>query len=76
MNNNRLKLLAFGRFLDIERVDNKWVAFDKGNEGKRRKATDIIIPSSLKQTELISYLDDLLHESATEIHPNIIDLDQ
>ena len=76
MTNSRLRLNAFGRFLDIERVDNKWIAFEKGDEGKRRRATDIVIPSSLKRAELITYLDDLLHESATESRPNIIDLDQ
>ncbi|MDH3693682.1 MAG: hypothetical protein OER96_03820 [Gammaproteobacteria bacterium] len=76
MTKNRLRLNVFGRFLDIERVGNKWIAFDKGNEGKRRRATDIVIPSSLKQSELITYLDDLLHESATASSPNIIDLDQ
>jgi hypothetical protein len=76
MTYNRIRLNAFGRYLEIERVDNKWVAFDKGNEGKRRRATDIVILSSLKKSELITYVDDLLHESATERHPNIINLDQ
>ena len=75
MGNNRLRLNAFGRFLDIERVNNQWVVFAKGNEGKRRKASDIVIPSSLKKSELITYLDDLLHESANENCPRIIDLD-
>ena len=76
MRNVSFRLNAFGRFLDIERIDNKWIAFEKGNEGKRRRATDIVIPSSLKQAEIITYLDDLLHESATENRPNIIDLNQ
>ena len=76
MTNIRLRLNVFGRLLDIERVDNKWIVFDSGNEGKRRKATDIIIPSSLKQAELTTYLDDLLHESASVSCPKIIDLDQ
>ena len=76
MGNNRLRLNAFSRFIDIERINNQWVVFDKGNEGKRRKASDIVIPSSLKQSELITYLDDLLHESASVNCPNIIDLDQ
>ena len=76
MTHSRLRLNAFGRLLDIERVDNKWIAFDRGHEGKRRRATDIAIPSSLKKGELTTYLDDLLHESATESRPTIVDLDQ
>ena len=76
MKNNRLRLNAFGRIMDIERIDNTWIAFDKGNEGKRRQASDIVIPSSLKHDELITYLDDLFHESASVSFPNIFDLDQ
>ena len=76
MKNSRLRFNAFGRILDIERRDNKWIVFDKGNEGKRRQASDIVFPSSLKQDELMTFLDDLLHESASVSFPNIIDLDQ
>lgn len=60
----------------VERIDNQWIVFDKGNEGKRRRARDIVIPSSLKSAELITYLDDVPHESASEKCPNIIDVDQ
>ena len=75
MSRDRLRVNAFGRFLEIEWTNHQWVAFDKGNEGKRRKARDIVIPASLSSTELIAYLDDLLHERATKSHPEVIELD-
>ena len=68
----RIKVDAFGRRLHIERIDSGWVAFDVGNEGKRRKASDIVIPANLEASKLVGFLDDLLHESATERHPQVV----
>jgi hypothetical protein len=76
MKNHRLSVNAFGRILDIERINHKWIAYDKGNEGKRRQAADIVIPSTLEKDDLITYLDDLLHEGASVQFPNIVDLGQ
>lgn len=60
-----LRFDAFGRDLLIIGSEEGWSAFYLGNEGKRRPAHDIIIPPSVKETEMARYLDDLLHEWAT-----------
>ena len=75
-NQTRLRLNAFGRLLDIERIQDRWQVFDKGNEGKRRLATDIFVPDDLAKDDIIGYLDDLLHEYSNAQNPKIIDLDQ
>jgi hypothetical protein len=72
---DRIRIEAFGRHMDIERIDDRWVTFLRGNEGKRRPAPDVLIPASLEKSDIIDYLEDLLHESASEKHPNVIVLD-
>ncbi len=72
MTSQRLKIDAFGRRLDIERRDDAWVVYVPGNEGKRRRARDIVIPSHLARAELAAFLDDLLHESASHEHPSVV----
>lgn len=69
-----MKINAFGRRLDIRRVDGRWVVFAPGSDGKRRKLPDILIPAELGQNELVVFLDDLLHEWASAEHPSVIEL--
>ena len=59
---------AFGRELIVERRDDAWVVFDRGSEGKRRRARDVVIPADIQATELAQFLDDLLHEHARPGH--------
>ena len=76
MKRHALKLNAFGRIIAIERKGDAWLAFDWGNEGKHRLATDIAIPPFLEKEEIMGYLDDLLHESASMDFPHVIILHQ
>lgn len=61
-----LKFDVFGRDVLIVEKDGGWEAFYLGNEGKRRIAKDIIVPSSITESAMIQYLDDLCHEWATD----------
>jgi len=61
-----LKFDVFGRDVLIVEKDGAWEAFYLGSEGKRRIAKDISVPSSITESELIQYLDDLCHEWATD----------
>ncbi len=66
----------FGRKkVDIIQSDMKWKVFILGADGKRREANDIIIPSTVKEDQLIEYLDDLLHEWATNKNNKIYKLE-
>ena len=61
-----LRFDVFGRDVVIVAKDGGWQAFYVGSEGKRRPARDISIPSSVGESEMLQYLDDLCHEWATD----------
>jgi len=61
-----LKFDVFGKHVLIVETDDGWEAFYLGNEGKRRVANEITVPSSISESEMIQYLDDLCHEWATD----------
>jgi hypothetical protein len=62
---------VFGRNVLVVGPENGWQAFYVGNDGKRRPATEIIIPPFLSESELEEYIADLCHEWATERHPEV-----
>jgi hypothetical protein len=66
-----LKFDVFGRTILVEKSADGWMAFYPGNEGKKRPATDIIMPPSLSESDIEQYLADLFHESASKKHPDI-----
>ena len=42
-----------------------------GNDGKRRPASDIIVPSNIAETEIGQYLEDLCHEWTTDRNKSV-----
>ena len=61
-----MKLNVFGKkVIEVVRTDNEWQVFYLGNEGKKRKAEGLIIPSSINESEIEEYISDLFHEMAT-----------
>ncbi len=60
-----MRLNLFGKAIEVVRSQEKWQVFYLGSEGKKRTAEEIIIPSEIKETEIISYLEALCHEQAT-----------
>ncbi len=60
-----MKLDIYGRIFEVVRKNEKWVVFILGNEGKKRPADNIFIPSNIIEDEMIDYLEDLLHEWAS-----------
>ena len=66
-----MKVEAFGRELLISREGEKWVVYDLGSEGKKRPASDIVIPATVLEPELVQYLGDLLHEYASLRNPEV-----
>ncbi len=67
---------VFGRHVAVEASDSGWVVYYPGDDGKRRRATDIVVPSNVSDSELPIYLADLCHEWATERHPVVSKLDR
>ncbi|MEM9316672.1 MAG: hypothetical protein AAGA95_18840 [Pseudomonadota bacterium] len=66
-----LKFDVFGRRVQVARQDGRWTAFYAGDEGKRRIATDIVIPEDTPEEDLITYLADLCHEWASSRNPDV-----
>lgn len=66
-----LKFDVFGRNVIVSKVEEAWKAYYGGPEGKRRSATDIVIPASIEEAGLRQYLADLCHEWATSSHPDV-----
>ncbi len=60
-----MKLDIYGRLFEVVRKDETWLVFILGNEGKKRPADNIFIPSHIREESLIDYLEDLLHEWAS-----------
>lgn len=54
----------YGRFVvEVIREDDCWIAYRVG-EGIRRRAPDLVIPSDIDSSELVTFLDDVYHELA------------
>lgn len=66
-----MKFDVFGRSVIVSRVGEVWKTYYGGSEGKRRPATDIVIPASVDAAGLCQYLSDLCHEWATSSHPDV-----
>lgn len=62
---------VYGRELIVERRLGEWVVFHTASEGKRRRADGVVIPPTVAEEEIGDYLADLLHEFATESHPEV-----
>jgi len=59
-----MKFDVYGKFrVDIVREGERWVAYSS-NEGKRVPIDSLIIPSSVAEEELATFLDDWYHEAA------------
>jgi hypothetical protein len=44
-----IKLNVFGRLMLAGRAASGWELFDFGNDGKRRRATDIVVPDFISE---------------------------
>ncbi len=61
-----MKFNIFGKkIIEVVRDGGSWQAYYLGNEGKKRKAEDVLIPSELSASDIEDYLSDLFHEMAT-----------
>ena len=57
-----MRIDVYGRFqLEVLREENSWVAYRVGTGSRVREET-LVIPQSLAEAEIASYLDDLFHE--------------
>ncbi len=70
-----LRFDVFGRRVLIAESNNGWITFYLGDDGKRRSAPDIVVPSEIPESQIAQCFDDICHEWATEHHPSVKQLD-
>jgi len=66
-----LRFDVFGRKVLVVEFEMGWATFYLDVEGKRRPATEIVVPKDIPESEIEQYLGDLYHEWATEQHPDV-----
>ena len=70
-----MKFEVFGTPVLVSRTVDHWTAYYLGAEGKKRVASDIVVPAEMPESEIEQYLGDLCHEWATDRHPSVKRLD-
>ena len=70
-----MKFNVYGRLIEVRRNEQKWIAYYLGNEGKKRIAHDIHIPSTIDKKDLTEYLADLCHEWAKPNSQGVFEID-
>jgi hypothetical protein len=68
-----VKLDVFGKQMLVERREGEWRTFLVGADGKR-SVVNIAIPSTIAESELAQYFDDIYHEAATPQRPAVLRL--
>jgi hypothetical protein len=58
------RFIIYGKLIAVTETPDGWRTFFLGAEGKRRPA-EIVVPAFVAEDELLQYLADLFHESAT-----------
>ena len=71
-----IKFDVFGRQVLTIRSEKGWQFFYLSDDGKRRPADDLIVPPFVAESEMVSFLEDLCHEWASDRHPEVRRLDQ
>jgi hypothetical protein len=65
----QIKFDVFGRLVLAMQTKVGWKMYYVGKEGKRRPASDIVVPGDITESNLDKYLADLRHEWSTERNP-------
>lgn len=65
---------VYGRRMGVERRDGAWRLYVLSDDGKRRAVHDVAVPPDLEASELLAWLADIYHESASPRHPDVIRL--
>ena len=72
----KMRFEVFGRHVLVLKTESGWAAYYQGTEGKRRLATDIVVPADICESEVKQHLADLCHEWASDRYPDVRRLDE
>ena len=73
---NSIRLDVFGRKVLAVKSEDGWQLFYSSADGKRRPADDLVVPPFVAESEMVSFLEDLCHEWASDTHPEVQRLDE
>jgi hypothetical protein len=71
---NPIKLNVFGKRVSAQKTEQGWEVFFLGDDGRKRPAYDLVIPSFISEDEIESYLSDICHEWATDKNKDVYKL--
>ena len=66
-----MKVNVFGKIMLAECKSGIWSLYIDSETSIRRPIRDFVVPPSLDEDKLLTYLDDMYHEHATATHPNV-----
>lgn len=61
-----IKFDVFGKRMSVQRSNDEWLLFTDSDTGLRARVYDVVIPAELSEDRLVTYLDDIYHEYASE----------
>ena len=56
----------------VEKINDRWQLFNRSSSGMRHLINDVVIPDELDTAEIVRFLADIYHESASEKYPDVI----
>ncbi len=63
---------VFGKHLAVKREQGHWQVYRADlSERKFSRLYEVVIPDEISAEEIVQWLDDIYHESATDKHPAI-----
>jgi len=66
---------VYGQRMAIERRDGAWRLHALSEDGKRRPVHEVAVPPDLEESDLLAWLADIYHESASPRHPDVVRLE-
>ncbi|MCC6714332.1 MAG: hypothetical protein IT496_03810 [Gammaproteobacteria bacterium] len=70
-----IRFEVFGQRMAVERSDGAWGLYALSDDGKRRAVHDVAVPPDLEESDLLTWLADIYHESASARHPDVLRLE-
>lgn len=62
----------FGRYVGVKREGGRWLVFRADlTERKFSRFYDIAIPDDMTEADILGWLSDIFHETATAHHPDV-----
>jgi hypothetical protein len=72
--NKPIKLNVYGKRVSAQKTEKGWEVYFLGDDGRKRPACDLAIPSFITEDEIEGYLSDICHEWSTDKNKDVYKL--